>query len=391
MRNWRADRLWALLGVASLALTACSSTSEESAETPAAEPEDSSSMTVTDLADREIVLDHPIDRAVVFRSGSGGPFLTMSALFGAEVPEHIAGWGGAMMETRKDMYDAFIADVPAIADIPVVGTPGDEDFNVEKVLELKPDAVIAPVNLREALDEGPGHTLESAGIPIIYMDYHTEDVAVHERSTRLLGEIFDRAEEADKIIEFREEGEKILADGLAKVGDQPKPRAYVEVGHEGPSVFNPTYGSGFMWGGLLEAAGGDNIAADSVSASEPMAPEAILEANPEVIILTGSYWPSEPDSLRMGYDADEAEAQKKITEFTERPGWSGLDAVKNKRVYAINHGIAREPFDVVSTLFIAKALYPDAFADVDPQAMLADYFDDYLPYDLAGVWMLTWQ
>ncbi|MDO5723343.1 MAG: ABC transporter substrate-binding protein [Flaviflexus sp.] len=389
MKIRRADRLWAVLAAVSLTLAGCSSDSDSPQASP--EADDSNAISVVDLAEQEITLDKPIDKAVIFWSGSGGPFLTMSALFGEEVPEHIAGWGGNLKDFRKDMYDAFVADVPALEDIPVVGTPGEEDFNVEKVLELNPDAVVAPIGLREALEEGPGETLKQAHIPVIFTDYHTEDVEVHEKTTALLGEIFGRTEEAQKIIDFRDEGEEILAEGLAKVADEEKPRAYVEVGYQGPGVFNSTYGSGFMWGGLLEQAGGENIAASSIAASDSMAPEAIIAADPEVIILTGSYWPSEPDSLRMGYDADEDEAKAKITEFTERPGWSELDAVKNERVYAINHGIAREPFDIVSTLFIAKALYPDAFADVDPQEMLGEYFRDIMPYHLDGVWMLKWR
>lgn len=386
MKKRRADRLVTLL-VAVLLLAGCASNA--SSAQPTAQP-GADAMTVVDLADQEITLDKPIDRAVIFWSGSGGPFLTMSALFGSEVAEHIAGWGGSLPHTRKDMFDAFIADVPGLADIPAVGTPGEEDFNVEKVLQLAPDAVVAPIGLKEAIDEGPGETLKKANIPVIFTDYHTEDLEVHKRTTELLGEIFGREEEAQKIIDFRMKGEQLLADGLAKVeGD--KPRAYLEVGHQGPSVFNPTYGPGYMWGGLLEAAGGDNIAASAISVSDAMSPEAIIKANPEVIILTGSYWPSEPESLRLGYDADEAKAQAKITEFTERPGWSELDAVKNKRVYAINHGIAREPFDVISTLFLAKALYPDAFADVEPEELLTDYFSTLMPYHLDGVWMLRWQ
>lgn len=48
--------------------------------------------TVTDVAGRKVELQLPVKKAVIAWSGSGGPFMTMSALLGKDVHKHIAGW-----------------------------------------------------------------------------------------------------------------------------------------------------------------------------------------------------------------------------------------------------------------------------------------------------------
>ncbi len=93
----------------------------------------------------------------------------------------------------------------------------------------------------------------------------------------------------------------------------------------------------------------------------------------------------------MGYLSEPEETQKLLKAFTGRPGWSELDAVKNKRVFAIHHGLGREVYDVAAVAFLAKTLHPDLFEDVDPMAMLEEYYHRFLPYDLYGVWMTQLQ
>ncbi len=40
----------------------------------------------------------------------------------------------------------------------------------------------------------------------------------------------------------------------------------------------------------------------------------------------------------MGFTVPEEQAQERLEKFTHRPGWDKLDAVKNNRVYAVDHG-----------------------------------------------------
>jgi iron complex transport system substrate-binding protein len=116
--------------------------------------------------------------------------------------------------------------------------------------------------------------------------------------------------------------------------------------------------------------------------------EAILKKDPEVIIFSGSYWPKNPDSFGLGFLADEETAIGTLKPFLSREGWDTMSAMKNNRVYGINHGMSREIFDFAAFQFIAKSLYPDLFADIDPEANLKKFYDIYMPVKLTGKWML---
>ena len=55
-------------------------------------------------------------------------------------------------------------------------------------------------------------------------------------------------------------------------------------------------------------------------------------------------------------------------------------------------GTIRTPaFMPVGTAGTVKAMYPEQFADVDPEASLRDYFNKYLPVKYDGTWMLKAQ
>ena len=61
--------------------------------------------------------------------------------------------------------------------------------------------------------------------------------------------------------------------------------------------------------------------------------------------------------------------------------------MRDGNVHAVYLSMGCELFDFAALEFIAKTLYPETFADVDPQKDLEDYFTKYLPFPLEGVWL----
>jgi iron complex transport system substrate-binding protein len=173
----------------------------------------------------------------------------------------------------------------------------------------------------------------------------------------------------------------MISERLAKTNT--KPLAYAEVTMPGPDAYGNTYGN-VMWGAMIKNSGGTNLGEGIVANWAPVSAELVISKNPDVIILTGSYWPANPASVRMGYLSNEADTQRQIRAYLDRPGWPQLNAVKNKRLFAIYHGLGREIYDVASLAFFAKCIHPDLFADVDPMAMLREYYNRFLPYDLSN-------
>ncbi|MBP6139041.1 MAG: ABC transporter substrate-binding protein [Brachymonas sp.] len=352
------------------------------------------SINVTDVTGRQVSVKAPAQKAIIAWSGSGGPFMTMSALLGKDVHKHIAGWDQGLSMHRRDMYDAYLKTVPELAKLPVVGSPDSDDFNMEKVLALTPDVAIFPVGMKETIDAGVGKKLQDAGIPVLFIDYHAETVENHTKSTLLMGQVFGKEARAKQLADMYAAKRKDIAARVAKAkaAGRVAPKVYVEGGSKGAAGYGHTYGKGFMWGGITEIAGGINVSANAVGKSSgPIAPEFVLQANPDIVVITGSFWPKEPASLLMGYTANDQGVQKKLGEFAARPGWNGINAIKNKRLYTIHHGLGRDLSDFTAIAAMGKYCYPEEFKDVDPMGELRTYYKTFLPYELSGIWFSQWK
>ena len=83
--------------------------------------------------------------------------------------------------------------------------------------------------------------------------------------------------------------------------------------------------------------------------------------------------------MAMGIGISQADAQRRLAGFVKRKGWADIPAVKNKRVYGIYHTASRSLADLASAQFIAKTLYPQQFADIDPNKTYLDFYRKYLP------------
>ena len=239
----------------------------------------------------------------------------------------------------------------------------------------------------DALGDGVKQ-MEAAGIKVVVLDYNAQTLEKHLASTEVLGAVMgtpDRAAALEKL--YKEKTEDTLA-RIAKAG-APSLKAYVELAQKGPDTVGNSYATS-MWGGVIATLKGANIATGQIGAWGPLSPEYVLAQQPDVILLAGSEWKNAPAAVPMGFGADPAVANARMAAYLKRPGWADLPAVKDGHVYAIYHGGNRTLSDFAYTRFIAKALYPAAFADVDPQAELAAYYKDWLPVVPEGVFFLQY-
>jgi iron complex transport system substrate-binding protein len=339
-------------------------------------------ITVMDLAGRTVSLDLPVERVVITFN-----FEEYLAAEGGDDPfERIAGWTRNYWDGRRQWtWEKYTDAFPEIEDIPDVGYIHKGTFSTEKVLSLKPDVVIMCVVDYEAATDDV-KKLEEGGVPVVCVDYHSETLESHSQSTMLLGTVLGREERAQELVDFYQEQVEEVTSGLENL-EEPKPTVYVEVGNKGPAEYSSTYGKDFMWGALVDQCGGINIADDIVETSAPINPEYLLIQNPDVIIITGSYWPSYNDSMRLGYYAEPAESRLRLESFTERPGWDGMKAVRDGKIYAIHHALSRHIYDFVALQYMAKCLHPEEFEDLDPEERFEEFHQRFLPVEYSGVWM----
>lgn len=370
--------------IVSMLIAACGGPSETKKDTA----QNNKPIEITDVTGRTVTLKKPAERVVLQWSGAGGPFFTISALMGKDTPKVIAGMDTSLQDYRADMWKYFTTEMPELAKIPVVGTVGDKTFNAEQVVALNPDVIFIPVDLKDQYESDAKAKMDAAGIQTIYIDYHAEKLESHQKSIEAIGKALGKEERAAEINKFYTERVTRVLDRVSKI-NKPKPTVYLEVGMNGPEEFGNSFSSNYSWGALATMAGADVITKDVIKKTSPINPEFILEKNPDIIMIMGSYWPKKPTSMRLGFEATEASSQELLKAFTiERQGWSELKAVENKQVYSAHHGLPREVFDAAVFEYLAKTFYPEEFEDVDPEATLKEFYDKFLPFSYSGIWFM---
>ena len=370
--------------IVSMLIVACGGPSETKKDTV----QNSKPIEITDVTGRTVTLKKPAERVVLQWSGAGGPFFTISALMGKDTPKVIAGMDTSLQDYRADMWKHFTAEMPELAKIPVVGTVGDKTFNAEQVVALNPDVIFIPVDLKDQYESDAKAKMDAAGIQTIYIDYHAEKLESHQKSIDAIGKALGKEERAAEIKKFYTDRVTRVLDRVSKI-NKPKPTVYIEVGINGPEEFGNSFSGNYSWGALATMAGADVITKDVIKKTSPINPEFILEKNPDIIMIMGSYWTKKPTSMRLGFEATEDSSQALLKAFTtERQGWSELKAVENKQVYSAHHGLPREVFDAAVFEYLAKTFYPEEFEDVDPEATLKEFYDKFLPFSYSGIWFM---
>ena len=218
-------------------------------------------------------------------------------------------------------------DYPAEAlNVDSVGAIDKPDL--EKIISLEPDVVIATTFTEEGITK-----LKAAGIPVIVL---------HEEGTvdgvyvmiEDMGQIINKNPEALAMIT---EMKTSFADVHSKVVDLPKPTVYYVVGYGEYGDY--TAGGDTFVGGLLEMAGGDNVAKDISGWNISL--EKLIEADPEIIVI--SEWMKE--------------------DFVNAPNYCELSAVKNGKVYTMDiNMLERQGYrNAQGVLELAKIFHPEAF------------------------------
>ncbi|MCI3919584.1 ABC transporter substrate-binding protein [Paenibacillus sp. TRM 82003] len=283
---------------------------EEAAEEPAAEAEGATyPLTVKDASGTEITFDKapekiisiaPSETEVLFAVGAG--------------PSVIA----------VDKWSDYPAEVDALPDV------GGLDANVEAILELEPDLVMAGWTMSTKTIEA----LRGLGLKVYAFETNTLDEAIAH--IREVGAIVDKTAEAEAVAAKMEADRKQVADAVAGIADADKKKVYIE--------FSPgwTVGKGEFMDELLTESGAVNVA-DQEGWYE-ISEEKIIEANPQVILY--------------GAGVEGLEATIK-----GRAGWDKIEAMANGQVIGIDDSIISRPGPRITEALVqvAKAIYPEKF------------------------------
>lgn len=330
---------------------------------------------LTDLAGRTVSFEKQPQRFAVGNYILGFLFVAGGAGISKVCALPQDGWEA----TRTGEYRVLTKTFPQLLNIPSIGGYHDDVLKTETILSLRPDVLI--INRTQyAANSAKVDLWAKAGIRTVVLDYHSMLLENHVKSTELLGKLLGREDVAASLVRDYDSALKLTAERLGNIPRPEWPKVYVELGNLGPSAYGNSYNKTLLWGGILENAGGANIARDMKAPYAPLDREFVIAANPDVIIIGGGIWAGhESDQMRMGLTVKPDEAQTRLAGFAARPLWGNLRAVQNGRVLGVDHGSLRTMMDYVYTLWLAKMLHPSKFEDLDVEGIPAKFYERYLP------------
>ena len=259
-----------------------------------------------------------------------------------------------------------------LEDKPTVGTSAYSDWDLEKILELEPDIVIAYAHYDFSDYE---EVLTAVGIPLVQMDFHVPEK--YSKEIGNLGWMLDKQERAEELINFEQQHLDLIEGRVKDLEAEQKPRVYWECFWEDYKALGPKSPQH----DTLSFCGGVNIFADTDIHYAKVDPEAVIDRNPEVIIkdIYAGYIP-------CGYDVtDTGPLEELRSDIMNRPAWDDIDAVKNGRVYLISFG-AKSTHACVHYCYIAKWLHPELFEDIDPVDIHGEWMEKFLGIEYKGAY-----
>lgn len=345
-------------------------------------------ITVTDVAGRDVTLDAPVERVIL---GEGRQIYLVGILEPEDPFAHVVGWREDFSQADPDNYARYLERFPEMEAIPTFGGFKDGTFDVEQAASLTPDVVMMNIEAKAATeDAGYDDKLAELDIPIVYVDFREDPIANTIPSMRIIGKLMGDEAAAEEFITFAEEQLARVTDVIEQA-DPERPSVFIDraggYSDECCMSFGPA-----NFGEYVTLAGGTNIAADIIpNTFGTLNPEQIIAADPDHVVVTGGSWDAYVpggDWVGVGPGADMEKARAKLEALTERTAMTGIQAVESDNVHAIWHQFYNSPYYFVAIQQLAKWLHPDLFADLNPEATMAELHDRFLPIDYEpGYWL----
>lgn len=371
--------LRALLGTAMLAASLVA----------AAPPALADKVSVIDVLGRKVDVEAPVQRVIL---GEGRQMYFVAALDKEDPFKRVVGWRDDLSKADPDSYKQYLARYPQIAKLPSFGGAKEGAFDIEQAIALKPDVLFLNVEAKVASDEASlVDKLAAVGIPVVYVDFREKPFENTEPSMRVIGKLFGKEKLAEDFIAFRAAEIARVTDRLAKVANLKRPLVMMERAGGYSDDCCMSFGSE-NFGKMVEIAGGKNFASDLIPGTfGTVNPEAVVAANPDVVIITGGNWGAYVPGgawVGLGPGTDAVEARRKLEGLAKRPAFSQSKAVKDGRVHAIWHQFYNSPYQFVAIQEIAKWLHPELFKDLDADATLKTLHERFLPLPYEpGYWV----
>ncbi|MBP2169896.1 iron complex transport system substrate-binding protein [Erwinia toletana] len=343
---------------------------------------------VEDVSGRKVEIKSEVKRIIL---GEGRQIYLLAA-FDTDAPfKRVVGWRDDLPKADFDSYQIYVAKYPQITQLPTFGGAKDGTFNVEQALTLKPDLVLMNLESKAATDESKLiEKLASVGIPVVFIDFREKPFENAEKSIRIMGQLVNKPERAQQIIDFRQQQIDLVINRL-KAYKGPRPKVMIDRAGGYTEECCMSFGDE-NFGRMVEVAGGDNIAKDLIPGTfGTLNPEQIIAARPDVVVVTGANWKNYNTAngwVGVGPGADQQVAIQRLQALMARSAFKTLPVATNGHAHAIWHQFYDSPYQFVAIQQLAKWMHPDLFNDLDPDKTFREFHQRFLPIDYQpGYWV----
>lgn len=246
------------------------------------------------------------------------------------VTEILFAIGAGDLVVAADEFSDYPAEAAALPKVAY------SDPDPERVLSFDPDLVILATQQRESVEH-----FRDLGLRVFF-DAEPTTVAGVLENIALLGRLTGHETEAAALVE--ELRGRIDAVQSRLVGIDQGPRVFWELDD---TLF--TVGTDTFIGDMLRILKAQNVAEGAATSFPQLTAEAIVERDPQVILLADAAFGTTVESV------------------AERPGWSNVSAVREGRVLAVNTDTTSRPGPRVVDAIedVARLLYPEIFGTSD--------------------------
>ena len=355
-----------------LSLCACGAQeAEPSVDTPT-EPAGTAEITVTDMLGREVTVTPGSYKKVVC-VGAGA--LRMYSYIGdVALLSGVEDIDNTTLAERPQMFDSVarpyvLAYGDTFSALPScgVGGPMAQAAEAEKILACEPDIVISAFEDADKSDA----LQEQLGVPVIVLSTGSKGVFDEKffGSMELLGTVFQKEDRAQELISFVEDQTAAIKAKVLPIAQEEKPAVYV-------------CGLG-NWGTTNHLMTAENYISFEVAnvrnAVSGLGIEGIGPIEEEKFVELGD---------KMDMMIMDAAAVKNIKPLyaEDKTMFNTCKAWKNGEVYlqmAYNAYYTNYEIALINTWFIAKTVYPEAFADVDMTEKTNEVTKAFLGSELA--------
>ena len=298
-----------LLFMLAFTMMACGKTAEEKKSTD--KQGVTYPLTIKDSYNREVTLSKEPERIV-----SIAPSIT----------EIVAALG---KEDKLVGRTTFCTYPESIKKVETIG--GLQDPNIEKIVELKPDVVIASTHFKEDVLK----KLEDLNIKVIVLYGEESFEGVYDTIDKV-ATVLNAKDKGNEIVDGMK---KKVEDVKKKVEGKDKKKTYYVVGYGKGGDF--TSGGDTFIGQMINMAGGENSAKDLKGWKYSL--EKVVESNPDLMVVA------------EGMGAKEG--------LKQANGYKDLKAVKEDKIYEIDQNILnlQGPRLADGLYELAKIIHPEAF------------------------------